>query len=371
MNLAIDGVGAKHSGAATVLLSVVRAALEVSAVERVTVFTSPRSCRNFDLPGDERVRSLEIAWAERGMSARILWHERGLARRLRQERADVVLLLGAGGRSDERIPAVLFVQQALPFSAEAVTGSALRSRLRKRALGWSMGRAARKASAIAVQTATMKASTISTFRLPENRVHVFEPDGTLAVPQKSANPELAEMRSAPANGRYLYVGNSAPYKNLDTVDRAMVLVRRVHSSARLFATVESNYSLAANSAIIPVGYLPARALREAYALATALVMPSLVETVGLPMLEAMRCGTPVIAADRPYARDVCEDAALFFDPLNPADLGRRLLEVSKNGELRRNLSDKGRALEASRVRARGYGRLVDLLVSVAQAKSGS
>jgi len=52
---------------------------------------------------------------------------------------------------------------------------------------------------------------------------------------------------------------------------------------------------------VGIGQLKTGSLRRVYELATVLVQPSLTETVGLPMLEAMSVGTPVLAADRPYA----------------------------------------------------------------------
>jgi glycosyltransferase involved in cell wall biosynthesis len=107
-----------------------------------------------------------------------------------------------------------------------------------------------------------------------------------------------------------------------------------------------------------LGFVPDSALREAYQLASALVMPSLHETVGLPMLEAMDAGTPVLAADRAYAHDVCEDAALFFDPLDARDLAGALVEVARDQAMRRELVARGCALVARRRAAQPYRRLV-------------
>ena len=66
-----------------------------------------------------------------------------------------------------------------------------------------------------------------------------------------------------------------------------------------------------------LGYVPERLLPGLYAGARALAMPSLYEGFGLPCLEAMACGTPVVAADRAALPETCGGAALLADPDDP------------------------------------------------------
>jgi glycosyltransferase involved in cell wall biosynthesis len=93
-------------------------------------------------------------------------------------------------------------------------------------------------------------------------------------------------------------------------------------------------------------------------------MPSIVETVGLPMLEAAACGLPVVAADRPYARDVCAEAAAYFDPLDPKSLAATLETVIRSDALRARLRERGASLVAQRRRNRPYTRLIDLVMGI-------
>lgn len=64
-----------------------------------------------------------------------------------------------------------------------------------------------------------------------------------------------------------------------------------------------------------------------YSAADALVFPSLTESYGLPLVEAMTIGMPIVAADRPYARELCGATGIYFDPHSPASLLRALSDL--------------------------------------------
>jgi glycosyltransferase involved in cell wall biosynthesis len=82
-------------------------------------------------------------------------------------------------------------------------------------------------------------------------------------------------------------------------------------------------------------------LKSLYAHATAFVFPSLYEGFGLPPLEAMICGCPVIVSDIPPHREVCGEAALYCNPHDIDDIAQKILSVMSNTGLRHRLSEKG------------------------------
>ncbi|MBI2886683.1 MAG: glycosyltransferase family 4 protein [Chloroflexi bacterium] len=82
-------------------------------------------------------------------------------------------------------------------------------------------------------------------------------------------------------------------------------------------------------------------LRLLYNAAWVFVFPSLYEGFGLPPLEAMACGTPVVASSAPALPEVLGDAALYFDPEDPAGLGQHLLRLAEDPPLRERLSRAG------------------------------
>jgi glycosyltransferase involved in cell wall biosynthesis len=80
-----------------------------------------------------------------------------------------------------------------------------------------------------------------------------------------------------------------------------------------------------------------------YAGASMFVFPSLYEGFGLPVLEAMNQGTPVITADTSSLPEVGGDAVLYCDPSDTEGLARKMKELLLNPSLREELSQKGRA----------------------------
>lgn len=152
---------------------------------------------------------------------------------------------------------------------------------------------------------------------------------------------------------------------IDTIVQGMYFLRQRQPRACLFLTTTPPPKYANVPGIVCLGHLKRETLRSAYHLATAIVMPSLVETVGLPMIEAMSLGKPVIAADRPYAHDICEDAALFYDPLDEHDFAFKAHYVLDDNSLRESMRTRGRELMTRRRQTLPYRRMVDSVISAA------
>jgi glycosyltransferase involved in cell wall biosynthesis len=123
---------------------------------------------------------------------------------------------------------------------------------------------------------------------------------------------------------------------------ALVLVGSVWSKGEV--VVEA--IRASKAEVIHKGFVADAELRGLYAGAVALVFPSLYEGFGLPILEAMACGAPVAASDRSSLPEVCGDAALLFDPDDPASIEGAMDRLAADGGLRDELRRKG----AERVR---------------------
>jgi len=97
----------------------------------------------------------------------------------------------------------------------------------------------------------------------------------------------------------------------------------------------------AHNRISVLGYIPVASLAALYAGAQIFAFPSLDEGFGMPVLEAMAAGTPVITSNRSALPEVAGDAAILVDPENTEALGQALRDLTLQADLRRDLSHRG------------------------------
>ena len=373
IHLGIDAVGIKHSGGATVLKDLLASATRDDRFRKISVFCSPRRKRAFDLPSSNKVSEIECALSESSRLWRLWWLSNGIRHDLRKAAVDVLLCLGGVGRGSPSVPHVTFIQQSLPFHPDALASCLGLSRLKMRLLFAMMRRSCRASQAIIVQTPTMQRLVAEAFAVPDSRISVVLPPSYDLPRPTSPSPQLHAMRGVAQGLRMLYVGNQSGYKNVRLIVESMRALRWRIPGLTLFLTWPEDDAFCRVEGVVGLGYLREGAiLREAYELATAVIMPSLAETVGFPMLEAMNAGTPVLAADRPYAHDICEDAAVFFNPFSAEDLISKVVRLMSDEGLRRGMILRGRDLMGRRNAGTSYERMLSIVATAASlfAKSG-
>jgi glycosyltransferase involved in cell wall biosynthesis len=212
--------------------------------------------------------------------------------------------------------------------------------------------AARHARAIIAVSESVRADIVRILGVPADKVHVvysapsdqfrrLPPDSTIAVRRKYALPEQF----------VLYVGTIEPRKNLVRLleafaslphrPPALVIVgARGWKDQQVFAAVER---LGLQQSVCYLGYVPQEELIALYNLAQVLAFPSLYEGCGLPVLEAMACGTPVVTSRRGGLVEMAGDAAEFVDPTCVQSIADGLHRVLTDPYRQADLREKGYA----------------------------
>lgn len=153
------------------------------------------------------------------------------------------------------------------------------------------------------------------------------------VPNAPEQSLAASARFAPpTNPNLVYMGSFMPYKNVETVARAMQHLPgwTLHLCSKADdATIARLEELAPAGSIVAHRGVSDDAYRELLLQATALVTASRNEGFGLPVIEAMSAGTPVLCSDIPIFREVGGKAAQYFDPDSPEDLARAAVSLSE------------------------------------------
>ncbi len=210
---------------------------------------------------------------------------------------------------------------------------------------------ARKVIAVSEHT---KREILENFPVDEGKIEVIH-EGVDESFKNTAgiSSELAKRGFGLENDFILYVGNHKPHKNLvalldayarldQNIQRTYDLIitgRMEESDMYLFQAVER---LGLKNRVKFIGFVDQKSLPGLYKSATALVMPSLKEGFGLPVLEAMTCGTPVVAANTSALPEVAGDACVFFDPYEIDEMVAAISKVLQDEELRSRLSRLGK-----------------------------
>ncbi len=367
MRLVIDSVGNKSGGGICVLLDVLKSAAANKQIHEITVLASPSAVRQFDFPACEKLTVIERRAADTPMG-RVLWAWQGLDQWLQKQRYDAFLGLNGFGPVRGRRPFLIFIQQSVPYSYEALRRFPVVARLRMKVIRRLTYRSANAADFVLVQSEVMRATIARAFHLSLDRIAAYIPSPSELPRSLQQSSKIDAMRSCPLDRVLLYVGSDAPHKNLKVVAQGL---RKFKDADRpkWFVTVPANSPLSRDGTATPLGALSRNELGEAYQSATLLVMPSLTETVGLPMLEAMSLGIPVLAADRPYAREMCEDAAMFFDPLAPDDFFAKTKLLLADAERRAELSKRGLALVKRRNMIDTYGAIMEKVIEIVERQA--
>ncbi len=146
---------------------------------------------------------------------------------------------------------------------------------------------------------------------------------------------------------FLYVGNTKPHKNVKTLLSAMALLTQ-HYDATLVIVAKPNAWLTQQTTaagleqhVTTLSGIDDRELATWYRGATALVMPSHYEGFGLPVLEAMACGCPVVGSDCTSIPEVLGGAGLLFDPHDVDALADKMRTLLADESQRAELKVKG------------------------------
>lgn len=146
----------------------------------------------------------------------------------------------------------------------------------------------------------------------------------------------------------LYVGNAYPHKNLERLLEGFWIMQEPHVQLVLVGKTDFFYDELRSKIgdkqknnIIFTGFVPDEDLDMLYRQAMVYVFPSLYEGFGLPPLEAMERGVPVVSSHAASMPEILGSAARYFDPQDSGDIARVLTEVIEDSALRHKMKQKG------------------------------
>jgi len=220
----------------------------------------------------------------------------------------------------------------------------------------SIGIAARRASRVLTVSESSKRDILRFVDIPADRIDVIYNayDERFGVEPREEDVVRVRERYQLHDEFVLYAGNVKPHKNLERLIDAFQLVRQRgldHLKLVLIGDEISKYAslrravhkYQLHNSVRFLGYLPEETLAIMYRLAGVFVFPSLYEGFGLPPLEAMASGTPVVTSNVSSLPEVAGNAAVLVDPYDPAAIADGIYNVLTDAALRQELRRKGLA----------------------------
>lgn len=314
--------------------------------------------------------------------ARFLWEQTVWRQTVARMKPDVLFSSANFGLLASPVPQVLLVREGGLFDpsylANCTPGQGVASALQRKVRRQLILASARASNRVVTPIAAMRDLLLQSAPDLDGRI-VVNSYGTMS---DAFSPSPAGPRRWREDGRLrlLYVSVYYPHKQPHMICRAVAALRASGLDAHGTVTMDidetrdfrgSAYDrrVMAESAArgeITLGRKSYESLPDLYRTHDVFVFPSISETFGHPMAEAMACGLPVVVADTPVNREVCGDAALYFPPLSVEGLTECLRRLDADPQLRVELAERGRRRVVNSFTWDGHvDRLIDIFREVA------
>jgi glycosyltransferase involved in cell wall biosynthesis len=329
----ISGVG----GYTAQLLEALAGGAGLGPGDRLMVFSN-RPLEVEERPGVE-------VYARRRFPIRSVWMQLVLPSILRDTAPDVVHFTNYLAPVVTRAPFVVsFHDMSLHLLPQAHT-------LKKRLLTASLiPTVARKAARILVPSESTRRDVIRLLGVDPGRLRLVPYAASPSYRVLGEGPEALAARGV-RPPYFLYVGTLEPRKNLARALRAFVSVAAEWPDHQFVIVGQAGWKYAEilseagrpelADRVVRTGYLPEAELPLFYNHAVALVYPSLYEGFGLPVIEAMASGAPVLTSRTSSLGEIAHDAALLVDPESETEIAEGLRALAGDGALRESLRAKG------------------------------
>ena len=243
-----------------------------------------------------------------------------------------------------------------------------------------MSMAARRSRRVLTVSEASKDDILFYFGIPEQKIEVIYNALDPRLAGETTPGVVVHVRERfQLNAPFvLYTGNIKPHKNVDRLIDAFAILRQKCSEDVKLLIIGDEASKYPNLRRLVhrhqlhqhvrfLGFVPDATLAVLYRLASVFVFPSLYEGFGLPPLEAMAAGTPVVTSNISSLPEVVGDAALLIDPMDPAEIANAMSRILNEPQLRADLVRRGR----DRVKTFSWERSVTRIRQVYRELAGT
>jgi glycosyltransferase involved in cell wall biosynthesis len=339
-------------GAGNYIIHLVRALASVETEHKFTIFAQYAGRELIDVPEKPNIKWIILS--DKNPERRLIWEQIALPKLVR--RAGVELLHSLHYTR----PLVLSCASVVTFhDLTFFLFPELHTRAKRIFFPLTMRFSARQADALLSASESTRRDAIRLLHIPEEKIFTT-PLGVneeFHVISDAAILESCRLRYELPDKFILFVGLLEPRKNLPLLIRAYARLVEIENPPDLVIVGRTGWGYAdimqqidaldLKEKVHFTGYVPAQDMPIIYNLAQLFVYPSIYEGFGLPPMEAMACGTPVITTDVSAMRDHVGDAGILIPSQDEEALVQAIQEILHDPDLRKRLSERGRQQAAN------------------------
>jgi glycosyltransferase involved in cell wall biosynthesis len=331
----------KKHGMDIVILEVLRRLRAMEGSDCYFVYAQP------DADMDALKEGNQIKIKLSGPASYPVWEQRHLPAMATADKVDLLHCTSNTAPVGLKIPLVVTIHDIIYLEKLMLTGGTWYQKLGNIYRRWNVPLIAKHASVVITVSEYERERIIERLKLPAERVRtVYNACGTHFTSERNTEELEAFRKKMNLPQRFvLFLGNTDPKKNLPNVMKALGILKSRGKLnfklvmpdiggdylKRLLAT-QGNTALLED--IVLTGYIPNKELPNLYKLADIFLYPSLRESFGIPIIEAMACGTPLITSNTSAMPEIAGSGALLIDPFNPEAIAEMILQVEENSNLR-------------------------------------
>ena len=360
MRVLINAASANMGGAVTYLQNILRWLPIVAADDHFTVYVPTATYDKIaDTFNADCITFKRYPYSNTGGVARIYFDQFGMAKLARELKADLVFSSTGFGTFRCPCPQVLLVRNPVYFSKDfhakyKELGRSLKRNTQRRWMSlWSI----RAADFILFPTEAMKAMVdpyLIMGHMATRAVHYGFDHKAFSTNGQGTPDIVKELKIRKSQGQHilLNVSTYAVHKNFEVLIDALEHLKSNDAPVCLVTTTSRDRTadkteydalkkkaadLGVSEMWIESGYVQYEHLRSLYEVSDLFVFPSFTESFGHSLVEAMASGLPVVAADMPVNREVCEEGAIYFSKFEPEACAKKIQQLLEEGDKRNEL----------------------------------
>ncbi len=350
MRIAINALSAVAGGGVTYLNQLFKHLSETDKKNEYLIITTTNGVKILHT-NYKNFQMLSFQVPSRSTAFRLIWEQLFLRFILKKYKINILYSPANIGLILFHFPTVIMIQTVAPFDKEMIKKQNLYYRLKFNLLRILTSLSIKKARNVIFISDKAKKELSHYYKLHDSETFlIYHGKSELFKPDLDSRRLMEIKQKYGLDEFLLYVSNIYKYKNFFELIHAFSLIKdQINSNLKLALVgksfddryTESLKTLVSNKGledrVIIFGHVPYEEVPYFYAMCRLFLYPSTCENCPNILIEAMACGSPILSSNVEPMPEICQDAAVYFDPFNPQDIAEKIQTVLKNNNLLQDL----------------------------------